>query len=226
VALNTIVADALDEVCTQLEADVKHGKKFNEALQAVLRDIVKKHKRILFNGDNYTEEWKKEAVRRGLPNVTTTPEALKTLIDDRVAAMFEKYGVLSKRELKSRYDVYLHAYEQTVAIEANMALTMARTEIAPAAFRYQRELADTIEGVKACGGGSTAEAGKLLVAVSDETEGILKGIRRLEAAIASKSAEKMLESMTGVRASADTLEGLLPDDLWPLPSYAEMMFVL
>jgi glutamine synthetase len=225
VALNTIVANAMDEVCTKLEADVKSGKKFNEALQAVLRDIVKKHKRILFNGDNYTEDWKKEAARRGLPNVTKTPASLKALIDDRVVAMFEKYSVLSKRELKSRYDVYMHAYEQTVAIEANIALTMARTVIAPVAFRYQVELAETVKSVKGCGG-SVAEAKKLLAAVTEESEGLLKGIQKLEAAIKSKSADKMLESMLGVRANADSLEGLLPDDLWPLPSYAEMMFVL
>ena len=225
VALNTIVAEALDEICVKLESAAKAKKPFNESLQAILRDIARKHKRILFNGDNYTDEWKKEAARRGLPNITKTPPALTAIVDPAVIAMFAKHNVLSKRELESRHDVYLHAYEQTVLIEANVAVTMTRTQIAPAAVRCQHLLAETVNSVKAAGG-ATGETKKALVAVAAETESALKAVAALEASIKTHDPAKMLEDMKKLRESVDELEGLLPDDLWPLPSYAEMMFVM
>jgi glutamine synthetase len=102
VVLNTIVAAAIDEMSTQLENDVKARKDFNKSLQSILQAIIKKHKRVLFNGDNYTEEWHQEAERRGLPNFKTTPEALKVLESEKTAALFEKYSVFSRKELFSR----------------------------------------------------------------------------------------------------------------------------
>ncbi|NQT14164.1 MAG: glutamine synthetase III, partial [Planctomycetes bacterium] len=127
--LNTIVAESLDELCTALEAQVAEGRDLNEALQGLLAGIVKEHKRILFDGDNYTEAWHKEAEVRGLPNLKNTPDALKAIVDDEAVAMFEKYGVLSRRELESRYHVFQHAYDGTIAIEGECAIQMARTMI-------------------------------------------------------------------------------------------------
>ncbi|MCX6993861.1 MAG: glutamine synthetase III [Kiritimatiellaeota bacterium] len=226
VAIDTIVAEALDEICARLEADVKAGKDFNASVQALLRNLVKKHKRILFNGDNYTAEWQKKAKQRGLPNVRKTPEALKALIRPDVVALMEKYQVLSKRELHSRYDVYLHAYHATVEIEANCALTIARTFLVPAVMRYAKELSASLCGVKAAGGGKLPESAKLLKEVSSGCDLMLKRAAELEKAVNDKSADKMLEGMVRLRTVADSMEGVVPHDRWPLPSYADMMFML
>ncbi|MFH1476809.1 MAG: glutamine synthetase III [Verrucomicrobiota bacterium] len=226
VALNTIVAEALDEICARLEAEAKAGKDFNASVQALLQNLVKKHKRILFNGDNYTAEWQKEARRRGLPNVRKTPEALKALIRPDAVALMEKHHVLSKRELHSRYDVYLHTYHATVEIEANCALTIARTFLVPAVMRYAKELSESLGGVKAAGGGKQPESAKLLKEVSGGCDLMLKRSAELEKAVKDKSADKMLEGMARLRAVADLMEGVVPHDRWPLPSYADMMFML
>jgi len=225
VVINTIVAEALDEICTKLESDTAAGRDFNVALQSILQGIIKKHKRILFDGDNYSEEWHKEAKRRGLPNLKKTPESLKELIDPVTLAMFVKYGVFTERELKSRYDVYKHTYDKTVEIEAGCALTMAKTMILPAALEYQGKLADIVKSVKAAGGKS-AEAKKLLDEVCDESESLQKNIKRLEAALEKADSDAELKAMLELRSVVDSLEGLVPDGIWPLPSYAEMMFMV
>ena len=185
VVLNTIVAEALDEICTQLDSDVAAGKDFNEALQDILSATVKKHKRILFNGDNYTDEWVVEAEKRGLPNLKKTPEALKSLLTEKAIGVFGKYNVLSEAELKSRYEVYSEAYEEQVAIEARCAITMAKTSIAPVALEYQSELAETIKAVEAAGVSDVDATRDLLKDVCAETGKLLGGIKALEAAEAA-----------------------------------------
>lgn len=222
VALNTIVAEALDEICTKLEAEVKAGANFNEALQKLLAGIIKKHKRILFNGDNYTEAWAKEAEKRGLPNVKKTPAALKALSTEKAKKLFIKYNVLSEKELHSRYEIYQEAYEKTIEIEASVTLTMARTMIAPAAMTAQGELAASIKSVTAAGG-TVIGAKAVLKAMCAETEKLFKAISALEKA---EGAEKLIAAMGKVRAATDALETLVPEDIWPLPSYAEMMFMM
>jgi glutamine synthetase len=224
VVLNTIVADALDDICSQLEADVKEGKDFNESLQSILQDIVKKHKRILFNGDNYTEEWHKEAKKRGLPNLKATPESIEVMKEEKNKKLFEKHGVLKAEELESRYEIYKEQYEKTIEIEAECALDMARTMIIPVVIEYQNELASTIETVKSCGGTCT-ESQNLLKRICKLTEDALKSIAKLESSVGEeKPAEKKIEAMTELRKAVDALEGLVPKERWPLPSYAEMMF--
>jgi glutamine synthetase len=225
IVLSTIVADVLDEICTKLESEVKNGKDFNESLQAVLQDIVKKHKRILFDGDNYSEQWHKEARRRGLPNLKTTPEALKVLEDEKTVALFEKHGVLSKEELKSRYDIYREQYEKTIDIEARCALTMAKTMIIPVAIKYQNSLAKAIGNVENCGCRSK-ETRKALQEVCSLTEKSLAGIRKLENAIEAGSSTEMIAGMDELRDAVDALEGLVPEETWPLPSYAKMMSLM
>ncbi len=226
VALNTIVTEALDDICTRLDKAAAAGKDFNESLQAILKAIVSKHKRIIFNGDNYAPAWQQEAVRRGLPNLKTTPESLKVFIDPSVTAMFSQYGVLSERELRSRYEVYRNVYDKTVVIEAECALTIAKTMIAPAALSYEGVLAATIRDVTSIGKGAVTAKKKLLKAVSSETERLLERIDKLEMALAGRSLREALKAMQALRETADMLEGLVPDYLWPLPSYADMMFML
>ncbi|HPN88597.1 MAG TPA: glutamine synthetase III [Candidatus Omnitrophota bacterium] len=137
IVLNTIVAEALDEICVQLEADKKAKKDFNASVQKILRDIIKKHKRVIFNGDNYTESWVKEAEKRGLPNLRTTPEALEELNTPKAVGLFEKYGVLSKEELKSRYEVYVETYQTIIDYEAKLSADMAKIKIIPTVVAYQ-----------------------------------------------------------------------------------------
>ncbi|MEI6438023.1 MAG: glutamine synthetase III [Candidatus Omnitrophota bacterium] len=224
VALNTIVAAAIDEMCTQLEADVKEKKNFNKSLQAVLQAIIKKHKRVLFNGDNYTEEWHKEAAKRGLPNFKTTPEALKILEDEKTVKLFEKYSVLSRKELLSRYEIYMHNYKSVLSYEAECARTIAATQIFPAVVEYQAVLASTVKAVDEAGSKAVA-AKDVLDQVSKLADELAAGIKALEASIECHCTDKMKAAMIQTRAAADDLEALVPADLWPLPTYAEMLFL-
>jgi len=166
-----------------------------------------------------------EAERRGLPNLRKTPEALKAQQTDKTKAMFAKYNVLSEVELNSRYEVYSEAYDKQVAIEGRCAITIAKTSIAPAALEYQAELANTITSVEATGIGKLNETRSVLKDVCDETGKLLSGIRALEVCEKAGKPLETLEAMETLRAAADELEGLLPDNIWPLPTYTEMMFM-
>ncbi|MFC1591699.1 glutamine synthetase III [Thermodesulfobacteriota bacterium] len=227
IIINTIVAEALDDICTKLEADVAKGHDLNSALQKVMQAIIKKHKRVLFNGDNYTAAWKKEAARRGLPNLISTPEALKAFVAPQTTKIFEKHGVLSKQELESRYNTFLETYETVIVLEANCANTIARTMVLPVAVRYQGEVAVSItETQRIMGKSAAAECKKLLAEVASHIEASLKAARSLDASIATGKTEKIIGSMTKLRESIDALEGLLPKEEWPLATYAEMMFLM
>jgi glutamine synthetase len=223
VALNTITAWAFDEICTAIEKKLAGGVDFNVALQEIIRGVLREHKRILFDGDNYSEAWKKEAARRGLPNVTSTPASLKDLVAPQTIALFEKYGVLTARELKSRYEAYLHAYEQTIALEANCALTMANTMILPAGLACERDLAATL----AAGRGLSAHAGlrKIAKAVATHVDELVAAIAQTEKALDSHESARIVAAMTALRKAGDALEEHVPADLWPLPTYGEMFFL-
>ncbi|HBG61210.1 MAG: glutamine synthetase [Omnitrophica WOR_2 bacterium GWF2_38_59] len=224
IVLNTIVAEALDEICTILEGVSK--KDLNATIQKLLQDIVKKHKRILFNGDNYTEEWLREAKKRGLPNLKNTPEALEALRSPANEKVFGKHGVLSKTELASRYEVYKEMYESVIDYEAKLSLDMAKTMIVPAVFSYQEELADSIRSVEGINKTKSTGSRKILKEITDELEGALVKIDTLAAAIKRGNALKTKVAMLDLRSSIDSLEGLVAEDVWPLPSYAEMLFML
>lgn len=220
--LNTIAAAAIDEICTRLEADIAAGQEFYPALQTLLREIVHSHKRILFDGDNYTAEWRDEAARRGLPNLTSTPEALAVLTKPETEALFEKYQVLSPRELHSRVHVYTEAYEETVNIEAKCMAYMSRTMILPTALSYARELADTAGALKSVGAAAETPA-----KLAGEVAGLAQGLSlATDALAAAETAAERIACMTDVRIAADTLETLVPSDRWPLPTYADMMFLI
>jgi glutamine synthetase len=220
--LNTITAAAVDSICTRLEADVAAGKEFYPALQALLREIVHSHKRILFDGDNYTAEWREEAARRGLPNLTTTPEALAVLSKPETEALFDKYKVLSPRELHSRAHVYMEAYEETVNIESKCMAYMSRTMILPVALAYARELAETAASLKSVGAVAETPA-KMAVKVAELADSLAKAADGLNGA---ETAAERIVLMREARTAADTLETLVPSDRWPLPTYADMMFLI
>ncbi len=208
VVLNTIVAEAFDDICTQVETAVAEGKEFNAALQEILAKIIKEHKRILFNGDGYTDEWLEEAAKRGLPNLVSSEEALEVLKTDKAKDLFAKYGVLSNEELESRYNIYVEAYETLIGIEASTALDIAKTMIVPAVVTAIAEYSEV-----------SAVAG-IVGEMSALLEKVVAGIATLEAA---DSAAAEIAAMNELRASVDALEAIVPADLWPMPSYSEML---
>ena len=189
------------------------------------RKIVKKHKRILYNGDNYTEEWHKEAAKCGLPNLKTTPEALEQMVTEEAIAIFEKHKVLSKVEVESRYEIYKETYEKIVKIEAGVALEMAKTLIIPAALKYQGELAATVSELKNLGK-VCKNTDALLDKVNSFAEKTLDAIAKLDKASQAHEPAEMLEGMRELRVAVDNLEEVMPTEFWPLPSYTEMMFVM
>ena len=226
IILNTIVAEALDQICSQLDRDLKVKKDFNASVQKILKNIIKTHKRVIFNGDNYTEDWIKEAARRQLPNLKTTPEALETMRKPEVAAVFERHGVLTKKELASRNDVYLETYNTTIDYEAKLAADMVKTLIMPVVFNYQEELADSIKSVETVNKIKSPASRKLLAEITKQAETALKKTEKLQTAIEKGDALKSKAAMDDLRVTIDTLEGLVPSDYWPLPSYAEMLFIV
>ncbi len=224
VVLNTITAWAIDEICTTLEKKLAGGAEFNAALQEIIRGVVRDHKRILFDGDNYSDAWKKEAARRGLKNLTTTPAALKELITPSAIALFERYGVLTARELKSRHEAYQHAYDQTIHLEANCALTMANTMILPAALACERDLAATL----AAGRGLSPHTGlrKIAKAVAQHVDALVTAIGQMDKVLGSHDSAKIVAAMTALRQAGDALEEHVAYEQWPLPTYGDMFFLI
>ena len=233
VALNTMMSESLDYIATELEKATKGDvKKLNAAVQTVLQKIVKEHDAIVFNGDGYTEAWHKEAAKRGLPNLKTTPDALPVLTSKPVVDLFTKYGVLSAAELKSREEIYLEMYAKTLKTESALMVRMATTIIFPAAMRYQSELAAACANLKAVGHDYKMGA---LEDVTAKLRGLQASVAKLEKlmgfeaksthAEAKYLCDKVLPAMNNVRGFADALEAVVADDLWSLPSYQEMLFI-
>ncbi|MDE2232079.1 MAG: glutamine synthetase III [Candidatus Omnitrophica bacterium] len=221
--LNTIVAESISDICDQLEADKKAGKDFNQSLQKVLQDIIKKHKRVVYNGDNYVPQWQTEAKKRGLPNLKNTPEALEAIKAKKNIQVLIKHGVLTQEEIASRFEINKHAYVTVQVLEGDCALQMAKTQFIPAAIEYQKQLADTIKTVGSAG--KTTAQKKLLKAVSALIEEALGNCDSLEAALVKHDGLKIFAAMAKLRGPIDELEGLVPADLWPVPSYAEMLLL-
>src|SRR4029078_5820272 len=153
-ALNIAVAESLDYIATELEKLIAKGKTLEQAAGDLLSQIIKENKRIIFNGNNYSKEWEKEAGKRGLLNLKNTVDALPQLIAKDVVAMFEKFKVLTERELHARYEIMLEQYNKTVNIEGQLMVQMANRYILPAAFEYQTRLAQSVGAVKSAGGKS------------------------------------------------------------------------
>ena len=234
VMINTIMAEALDHCATSLEAAVAAGTDFNEAVQTLLSDIVADHGAVIFNGNGYSDEWPIEAEQRGLKNLRTTVDALPELISPEAIELFSKYGVFTEHEAHSRFEIGVEQYVLAVAVEANLTLEIGTTTILPAATRYQTELAQNVVALKAAGIDADSSG---LETVSTHIAALRAGLADLTAAIAHEHPEDTLEAatfmrdsvipaMASVRTAADTLETLVADDLWPLPTYQEMLYIL
>ncbi|MDQ6811189.1 MAG: glutamine synthetase III, partial [Actinomycetota bacterium] len=224
--LNTIVAEAIDDLAGKLKIALKgSGANLEKAVTKVVKESYSANKRIIFDGDNYAPEWHAEAEKRGLYNLRSTPEALPWLIEKGTVALFKKYKVLSRRELESRHDVFLEQYSVKINIEAETAASIARTQILPAAVRHLNEL-------RASG----------LEELIDEVQPLIKELHfaliKLEDANLEDNQDDsspvkwaayvhdvVVPAMDDVREVADRLEGLVADSLWPLPKYSEMLFI-
>ncbi|MDY6872334.1 MAG: glutamine synthetase III [Actinomycetota bacterium] len=233
IVLNTIMADSLDYMATVLEEAVGEGEDFDVAVQKLLTEIITGHGAVVFNGDGYSDNWQVEAEARGLPNLKTTLDALPELIKPETLELFEKYNVFNARELHSRYEVRMEQYALTICVEAKLALEMGATVVLPTAVRYQTELAQNVATLKAAGvEPSTALLDMVSAPIADLTAALADLKTALEEHSATSAydeaahARGLLPLMDAVRTAADTLEGIVADDMWPLPTYQEMLYIL
>jgi glutamine synthetase len=233
--LNTIVAEAIDDMCTDLEAKLEEGTSFDEALQTLLAEEIHEFKHVVFNGDNYSDEWVEEAERRGLLNLRSTMDALPKMVDEKNAELFETYGVLSKRELESRYEIFVEQYFMTINIEGETGQYMAQTMVLPAATRYLNDLLTTAEraddvGLKTEGLMATARRViELVDTLVEKLDVLAEQNQELGGDEVVSKAEHMrnniIPALDEVRDVVDRLERVVPDDLWPVPTYRDMLFV-
>jgi glutamine synthetase len=235
--LNTIIAESIDWMATQLEEGAGKNPtpaKRDAAVRTVLKEVVKKHRMVCFDGDGYSDAWVKEAEERGLPNLHSTADALPVIKSKIAMDLFKKYEVLSNRELKARYDVLIEQYSSVLIIETNTMLTLLKTQIIPAAIRYQTQLAEAISATHAAGA-ECRSTQKLLQDVLDGIDSLQDSITSLitEQGRSHDSLEKkmntyrkqLVPAMAQARAASDHLEEFIPRDIWPLPTYAEMLLL-
>lgn len=233
--LNTIVAESLDFVASNLETATRGGKDLYKAIQDLLPGMIKESKKVLFMGDNYTPEWHAEAEKRGLPNLKNSVDSLPTIIEKESVELFSKYGVYSEGELKSRFVILCENYNKTVNVEGRLTSFMGRTMILPAALRYQGEIATAVNAAKAAGVDCSAQA-ELLKSLTATITEFQKALMHLDHALghhaegdvlshAKHFRDKVLPAMAEVRTFGDKLETTVADDLWPLPTYREMLFI-
>ncbi len=230
--LNTIVADVLMEIADELEK----AKDTKAAVMKILHRIANDHNRIIFNGDNYCEDWIKEAAKRGLPNIRSTVESLETILDKEHIALFQRHSVLSSAELHARVEVFFENYAKSILIEARTMMSMARRQILPAAIKYAERIASALVAVKNAGMESAAMVGwveKIGAMIQSLDEAIAALEKSIAHAISTSGAEKkaccchdtIVEAMKRLRDVSDSLETVVDADLWPLPTYAEMLFL-
>lgn len=241
--INTIVADSIISVVDKIKKAAK-GADFNKAVFAVLAETAKECSPILFEGDNYSEAWVKEAARRGLPNIASTAEALKALINESNIALFEKHKVFSKSELKARYHIWIDIYDKVIDIEAKTLIDMVGTQILPTAYAYQTEVGDSLESMKALVGdnslgvdnGALEDRKEAYTNLSNDIYYVRKSTKELAEMLKKGNAmdeeerahffyETLKPQMAHIRKHVDELEALMPDDQWLLPKYREMLFI-
>ncbi|MCC6676542.1 MAG: glutamine synthetase III [Phycisphaerales bacterium] len=235
--LNTIVADSLDFICSQLEKSL--GKDHTEArlqsaVRSVLQKIIKQHKRVIFNGDGYDKAWHTEAAKRGLPNLRDTVSALPVLTAKKNIDVFRRFKVLSKLEIESREHIYVEKFNKQVLIEAETATNMARTQILPAAIRHQTELAEAVAATEAADVDAADLRGELEAHVElvnkfraaiEKLEGVVKAHPADIFDHAGQIRDEVRPAMADIRELADELENRVAEDIWPLPSYREMLSI-
>lgn len=234
--LNTIVAESLSQIADRLEK----ASNLDEEVQALLQEIVKKHKKIIFNGDGYSEEWVKEAEKRGLPNIKNTVEAIPALIKEKNIRLMEKHGVLNRRELESRYNIMLENYIKTINIEALTMIDIAMRQIIPATIEYLAKIAESINSIRSTGLkiATTAQT-ELLEEISTLLEEFKKKLDELETSLneasnmeddlyakASYYRDVVFSKMSALRETGDKLEKIVDAKLWPLPTYADILFLV
>ncbi|MCC6162504.1 MAG: glutamine synthetase III [Acidobacteria bacterium] len=235
IVLNVAVAESLDAVATELEQAVAKGAVLEDAVGKLLVKLVKAHKRIIFNGNGYSDAWQKEAGKRGLLNLRNTVDALPELTKPASVTLFETYKVLSKRELEARLEINFEAYIKTVNIEAQTMVLMANRYILPAALTYLTQVAGSVAAGKAAGVQSK-EAKKLLVEVTRLVDALKTRTDALVTALAHEGngnsqkharymRDKVIPAMNVLRDTGDALETVLPSNDWPLPTYREMLFI-
>jgi glutamine synthetase len=220
--LNTIAAEAIDEMSDSLDSMLADGTALEEAVIAVVRDVYTANKRIIFGGDNYNEDWHAEAEERGLANLRSTPDALPWLVDPQTVEVMSRYGVLSERELESRFEVAVENYSTKLNIESETASAIARTMLLPAAVRHLNQLiASQREGMIDEFAPIVGDFHQAIVALEAANEDpSLEGME-----LAHYFRDTVIPAMTAVRELADRLEKLVADDLWPLPKYSEVLFI-
>lgn len=238
VVLNTMLAESLDYAASFLEEALEeHGLSLGEAVQKFIENVMEEDSAVIFNGNGYSEIWQKEAARRGLPDYPATPDAVPVFSSPEVVALCEKYQVFSRQELKAREDIQLEQYIKTVHTEASLSIRMARTQIYPAAVRYRQELASSVSACKALGVPTEIDSLQMLAEVILKFENALQHLENIVSSIdwapeeekllsiAAKCLREALPAMEELRIQADRLETMVADDLWPLPSYQEMLFM-
>jgi glutamine synthetase len=235
IALNVAVTESLDYMATELEKAIKGGKSLERAVGDLLPRVIKENKRIIFNGNNYSKEWEKEAGKRGLLNLKNTVDALPQLVSKDVLGIFDSYKVLNARELRARYEVMLEQYNKTVNVEGQLMVLMTNRYILPAAFEYLRQVAASLAALKQAGGRSS-EGKKVLDRLTRTIDELKKRADKLERALGHEShgsaetharhfRDAVVPAMEALREAGDTLELMMPHELWPLPTYREMLFI-
>ena len=208
VILNTIMAEAIDELVNDLTQAIAEGEAFHTALQHQLATRIKKHKRILFNGDGYTDAWLIEAEQRGLLHLRTTPEALEAYNTAKARALFAHYGIFTHEELAARYTIYVETYETLIQIEQHVACDMVQRGVIPAVARTCKLYeGDTV----------LRDLNRQLQQTLSE---VLMALDRLAGAT---DTEQRLTALESLRRPVDKLEAWVPIDLWPFPTYSEML---
>jgi glutamine synthetase len=234
IVLNLAVTESIDYIATELEKAVKGGKTLNVAVAELLPKVIKENKQIIFNGNGYSKEWEKEAGKRGLLNLKNTVDALPQLVTKEAVKLFETYKILNERELHARYEIMVETYNKTVNVEGQLMVLMANRYILPAAFEYQKNVAESVAAVKAAGGKSVEgrrtldELTKLTDTFKQRTDKLAKALDH-EGASAEKHAKHfrdvVVPAMAALREAGDQLELMVPHESWPLATYREMLFI-
>lgn len=231
VVLNTIVAESFSDACDVLEK----AEDFDLAVHDLIKEYASKHQRIVFNGNGYSDEWVKEAERRGLPNIKTMVESIECLTYDNAVEMFEKFDVFSRAELESRAEIKYENYAKAINIEAKAMIDIAAKQIIPAVVKYTKELADTVLAVKEAGADASVQA-EMLADISGlltETKAALKKLEAVTEEAAGKEEGKVqsefyhfsvVPAMEGLRTPVDELEMIVDKEVWPMPSYGDLLF--
>jgi glutamine synthetase len=235
VVLNTIIAEAIDELCSDLKEEMKTNDSLENALGKVLQHTLGDSKDIIFNGDGYSNDWTEEAEKRGLLNLPNTMDALPKFTDQKNIDLFEKHKVLNEREIHSRQDIWAAQYLTTINIESDTTEEMAKKMVYPAAIRYMNEVAENVERIDKLGLASTGSSA-MLNKLNDGLNDLNKALEHLREEVlsiqedsimkrAKKVEEKVIPAMNDIRDAVDFLERYTADDYWPLPIYREMLFV-